>query len=159
VKPGVVIDSARDADRDAIVRLLAAQVTEHRIQPNPEALERLVTQVLEEEQQGFLTVARAGNELVGVAYVAIILSMEHGGRAGWLEELYVMPEYREQGIGTRLLSAVLSRGRELDLVALELEVDIEHQRAEALYARQGFRRLPRSRWVNEIRSGAGPAPN
>jgi hypothetical protein len=30
-----------------------------------------------------------------------------------------------------------------------LEVDVDHQRAESLYTRFEFRRLPRSRWVRE----------
>lgn len=89
------------------------------------------------------------SEIVAVAYVVTILSVEHGGRTGWLEELYVTPNQRQRGIGSALLKGVIKLVRELGLVALDLEVDADHQRAESLYARFGFRRLPRSRWVRE----------
>jgi GNAT superfamily N-acetyltransferase len=95
-------------------------------------------------------IARGRGNIVGVAYVAIILSAEHCGKAGWLEELYVMPEYRSQGVGSALLTAVLERARELGIVAIDLEVDVAHRRAESLYRRFGFRPLDRSRWVRTL---------
>jgi ribosomal-protein-alanine N-acetyltransferase len=64
-----------------------------------------------------------------------------------LEELYVVPQFRSKGIGTALLTAVMERARELEIVAIDLEVDAAHRRAESLYRRFGFRLLDRSRWV------------
>jgi ribosomal protein S18 acetylase RimI-like enzyme len=143
----ITIDRAHASDRDAAADLLIAQMREHRIDRQREELLQVVTGILADKQRGFLLLARAGAEVVGIAYLATIWSVEHGGRSGWLEELYVIPEYRERGIGQALLTAVMERARELGLVAVDLEVDVEHQRAEALYARFGFRSLPRSRWV------------
>ena len=90
--------------------------------------------------------------IVGVAYVAAIPSVEHCGLVAWLEELYVTPTHRSQGIGTALVKAVLARARKMDIVALDLEIDAEHSRAESLYRRLGFRPLNRSRWVRELTS-------
>lgn len=146
------------ADAKAVVSLLTAQMREHRIEQEEENMSRVVRGVLADERNGFFLVARVGAVIVGVAYVATMLSAEHGGRLGWLEELYVTPAHREQGIGSSLLGAALERAGELDLVAIELEVDVEHQRAEALYARFGFCSLPRSRWVRKLTPRASARP-
>ncbi len=77
------------ADQDTVVGLLVAQTREHRIQVESESLSQVVARVLSDEQYGFFLVARADRDIVGVAYVATILSVEHGGPVGWVEELYV----------------------------------------------------------------------
>ncbi len=146
----LTITRVQAADQDAVVGLLVAQMREHRFPSNSERLSQIVARVLSDEQYGFFLVARMDSHLIGVAYVAMILSVEHGGPVGWLEELYVTPEHREQGVGSALLSGVLERARELGLVAIDLEVDVEHRRAESLYTRFGFRNLPRSRWAIKL---------
>jgi GNAT superfamily N-acetyltransferase len=143
------IDRARPTDQDAVVALLAAQMAEHRVRSETEKLLQLFHRILADERSGFVLVARLHSEIVAVVYVATILSVEHGGRSGWLEELYVTPRQRKRGIGSALLNSVIKLACELGLVALDLEVDADHQPAESLYARFGFRRLPRSRWVRE----------
>jgi GNAT superfamily N-acetyltransferase len=144
------ISAARDSDRDTVVELMVAQMREHRIQHDAESISLVVGRVLSDERYGFLLAARSAGKIIGVAYVAIILSVEHGGLVGWLEELYVLPEYRDQGVGGALLKRALERAQELGLVAVDLEVDIEHKRAESLYAKNGFYNLPRSRWAKKI---------
>jgi GNAT superfamily N-acetyltransferase len=60
---------------------------------------------------------------IGVAYASSLLSLEHGGVSGWLEELYVLPQWRGRGIGSRLVAEVIAHARELGWRALDLEVE------------------------------------
>jgi GNAT superfamily N-acetyltransferase len=99
-------------------------------------------------------VARAGGRIVGVAYVATILSIEHAGPAAWLEELYVMPAWRQRGVGSALVVAVLERARAAGMVAIDLEIDAGHSRTASLYQRFGFQPLERSRWTRKLTSHA-----
>jgi GNAT superfamily N-acetyltransferase len=59
--------------------------------------------------------------------------LEHGGEVAWLEELYVVPERREAGIGTKLLSRAIEAARERGCLPIDLEVDDGHSRATNLY--------------------------
>ena len=93
--------------------------------------------------RSFLMLARDGGRVVGLAYVATILSAEYCGPVAWLEELYVTPDCRHRGIGTGLVTAVLERAKEIDIVAVDLEIDASHERVISLYQRLGFRRLER----------------
>jgi ribosomal protein S18 acetylase RimI-like enzyme len=87
---------------------------------------------------------------IGVAYASSLLSLEHGGVSGWIEELYVSPQWGGQGIGSRLIEEVVSLAKEAGWRALDLEVDATHQRVKALYARHQFRSLPRSRFYRAL---------
>ena len=73
-------------------------------------------------------------------------SLEHGGRAAWLDELYVMPEHRGSGIGTMLLHEVRVAARAGGALAMDLEVEAGHERVSSLYERHGFSRHQRQRW-------------
>ena len=145
------IASATTSDCRECARLLVEQLSEHGVDASAEQLSRILQNVVADGACGFLLLARDGSRIIGIAYVATILSAEHCGPVAWLEELYVTPSYRSRGIGTALMSAVLERARKTGIVAIDLEIDSEHARAESLYRRSGFRPLNRSRWVRELK--------
>ena len=140
------------ADCRECAQLLAEQLREHGIAASREHLQRILEDVAGADTgRGFVMLARADSgKVVGVAYVATILSAEHCGPVAWLEELYVTPDYRHRGIGTALVASVLERAQKTGIVAVDLEVDTDHKQAISLYQRFGFRRLERSRWVKEF---------
>lgn len=145
------ISQATTADCGECAWLLVAQLAEHAVAASADRLTQVLEAVVTDRARGFVFVARVGGRVVGVAYTATILSVEHGGPAAWLEELYVAPEHRLRGIGTALVSAVLERAREQGLLAVDLEIDAAHARVASLYQRSGFRRLDRSRWARVLR--------
>jgi len=77
---------------------------------------------------------------VGIAYIALTLgfSLEFGGRDAFVDDLYVIPTHRGQGIGRALLSACEQACRELGVRALHLAVRPSNP-AAVLYRRVGFR--------------------
>lgn len=137
-------------DCEAVVALLGRQLAEHRIETSRSAIAAAVEGMMQDGRRGFLLVAKERDLLLGVAYVSFTWTLEHGGKSAWLEELYVLPEHRGAGVGKRLLGSVLDVARASGCAAVDLEVDAEHSRAEALYVREAFRRLPRARWVRTL---------
>lgn len=132
---------------DALVALFEAQLREHAIKTSHEDLRAVIQTVIDDKRYGFILAASAPDgSLVGAAYASSLLSFEHGGISGWLEELYVLPEWRGQGIGSQLLVAVIARATSLGWRALDLEVDATHQRAISLYVRHEFQPHSRTRF-------------
>ena len=80
---------------------------------------------------------------VGYAAVAYGFSLEFGGRSAFLDELYVRPESRGQGIGTIALRLLRDACRRLGARSLALEVNFDNAQAEALYRREGFTSIGR----------------
>jgi GNAT superfamily N-acetyltransferase len=136
----------------SIVTLLAAQLREHEIETPADALRDAVESVLSDPRHGFIFFASEESEAVGAAYAASHLSAEHGGIVGWLEEIYVRPEWRGRGVGSSLLDATAARAQMLGWRGLELEVVAGHERAAALYLRHGFVALPRTRYTRLFRA-------
>jgi ribosomal protein S18 acetylase RimI-like enzyme len=65
----------------------------------------------------------------------------------YIAGLAVLPEYRDRGIGTRLLRAARERARALGAAELSLIVFAGNDDALRLYAREGFKEIDRRRVV------------
>ena len=145
---------ATASDLGPIHGLLLAQFREHEIELPGGQLRQAIAAMFDDDGLGFFLVARDGgrdgDEAVGLAAVSFAWTLEHAGRSAWLDELYVLPARRGQGIGTGLLREAVRQARASGCAAIDLEVDRDHRRAEALYRREGFFPLPRSRWVRPL---------
>lgn len=136
---------------DAALALLEAQLREHEITSSREDLHLVAETVMRDRRYGFMLVASSRDGTpIGVAYASSLLSLEYGGVSGWIEELYVSPPWRGQGIGSRLIDEVVARAKEAGWRALDLEVDVSHQRAKSLYLRHQFRSHRRSRFYRVL---------
>lgn len=145
----MTIAPATADDIEDVAQLLAAQFEEHAIALDDRTLRAAIRGAIEEPSRGGFLVAHDGRP-VGVAYVAYIWTLEHGGRSAWLEELYVVPVMRSRGVGTRLLREAMAHARAAGAAAIDLEVDAGHARAAHLYAREGFQAHRRARWVAKL---------
>lgn len=135
----------------AAVQLFSVQLKEHMIEIDSNQVRGVIEKVVADESHGFVLVAATEEgELVGVAFGSSFLGMEHGGISGWLEELYVLPEWRQMGIGTRLVLEVIRIAKARSWRALDLEVEANHQRVVSLYGRHGFLPQSRSRFCRRL---------
>lgn len=82
------------------------------------------------------------DEYVGVITVTESLALYAGGRIGVINELYVEPQYRSEGVGKMLLDAVKDLARERGWVRLELTTPgDEFEKTLRFYQREGFMRI------------------
>jgi ribosomal protein S18 acetylase RimI-like enzyme len=66
-------------------------------------------------------------------YIAICL-----GYSAFVDEFFLLEDFRGKGIGSAVLDLVINRLREDDVKALHLEVGQSNQRAKAMYEAAGF---------------------
>lgn len=144
------VKRAISTDIVSVHQLLLRQFGEHNINVPEVALKEALAGVLQDERLGLIIVAQDGRETIGMAVVSFAWTLEHGGKSAWLDELFVIPDRRGQGVGKALLDQVVSEVRDSGCAAIDLEVDQGQARAERLYERAGFQQLPRSRWVKYI---------
>jgi GNAT superfamily N-acetyltransferase len=86
----------------------------------------------------FVTLLAGGDPPDGVAVVTFRPTVYSEGPAALLEELYVRPHRRRQGIGRELMDAVLSLARARGAGRLELNTDEGDTAAHALYESYGM---------------------
>lgn len=77
--------------------------------------------------------------LQGYAMVAKSFSTEFGRPCLWVEDLYIKPEFRGLGIGSRFFQFIEERYPE---VLFRLEVEAENERAVKMYKKCGYEVLP-----------------
>lgn len=93
---------------------------------------------------------------VGFGLVAKTYSREAGGMVLWLEELFILEEYRSRGLGREFFSAVEAYARENGYARIRLEVEADNVRARSLYERLGYLPLAYEQMVKQLRPDAAP---
>lgn len=73
----------------------------------------------------------------------VMFSVESGGflqdlTRGVIENLYVKPEFRSQGIGSQLLGRAEARLREEGVDSFTLEMLVQNERVREFYSRHGY---------------------
>lgn len=81
-------------------------------------------------------VARTEDRILGVAILAYRPNIAAGALFASIEDLYVSPEARRQGIGQTLLTAADERCTQRDISYVEVQV--ESDAAEVFYAALGY---------------------
>ncbi len=77
---------------------------------------------------------------VGYAITTKTFSHEAGGITLWIDELYVLQEYRSKGLGKEFFK-YLKTTLDTSIVRLRLEVEADNDGAIKLYENMGFEKL------------------
>lgn len=86
----------------------------------------------------------------GYALVSKTFSREAGGTVWWLEELYILPEYRGKGLGRSYFDFIEKAAAENGVRRLRLEVEPDNTRAAKLYSALGYKPLNYSQMLKEF---------
>lgn len=89
--------------------------------------------------QGYMLVCDGNN--VGYCVTMKTYSVEAGGITIWIDELFVLEEYRSKGLGRELFKYIEENG-DKKLRRIRLEVELENGRAISLYKKMGFEPVP-----------------
>jgi ribosomal protein S18 acetylase RimI-like enzyme len=138
-KDPIRIRRADAEDAAAIARLLRDFNSEYR-EPTPGvgALTGYSRQLL---AAGEMTVLLAGDGPDGISLIRFRTCVWTGGPEAHLQELYVVPALRGQGIGRALLEATMAAAREAGASGIDLNTGTTDTAARALYESCGFTNL------------------
>lgn len=76
---------------------------------------------------------------IGYAILCIGFTFEFGGRDAFIDELYIIADYRNKGYGQQTIDMIVDYAESLKLVALHLEVELHNEKGKALYKKKGFK--------------------
>jgi ribosomal protein S18 acetylase RimI-like enzyme len=103
--------------------------------PGPEAVAKRIGELLE---SGDVTVLLGGDGPDGLALLRFRPSLWSQTLDCYLEELYVVPDRRGQGLGQALMEAAMDLARERGAAHMELGTAETDTAARALYEKLGF---------------------
>ena len=131
--------TAGAADTSQLVELLGILFTqEAELNPDPQKQRRALEFILQDPSRARIYVARHAGKVTAMAALHFTTSTAEGGKAAWLEDCIVRPEYRRKGIGKALLEHVIAQARAEGALRVMLLTDGDNERAQALYRKMGF---------------------
>ena len=148
---------ATGADLPRLCELMAENYAEAGYPFDAAAARACFEALVREPSLGEAWLVEVGGEVAGYAVLALGYSLEHRGRDAFVDDLYLVPARRGQGLGRLALDAVEAAARDRGVVALHLEVERGNARAQALYRRVGFEDRDRKLLTKRLGPQAGTA--
>ena len=102
-------------------------------------IELLLQQLIADPHLGAAWVAEAQGRLAGYLLAVTVLSLEHGGLMAEIDEFFVLPEARTQGVGSQLLAAAEAALAARGCVRLQLQLATGNAAARDFCQRRGYR--------------------
>jgi GNAT superfamily N-acetyltransferase len=101
-------------------------------------LELLLQRLVGNSALGEVLVAEREARLRGYLALVYVLSLEHGGLMAEIDEFFVLPDARTQGVGGKLLAAAEAALRQRGCVRLQLQIGVGNSAARSFYERRGY---------------------
>ena len=154
----IVVEPPTSNDTNAIADLFYEDMKNLGVEVHLTKLQSLAAEVVADFHNNGRCLLWVARMSPGAVPVGVILgmkswSLKFGGSSVWIEELYVSPTARRNGIGRLLVDALLDWAEGNDIDGVDLEAYQGNTPASILYRSIGFRRLGRERFCLELGSG------
>jgi GNAT superfamily N-acetyltransferase len=132
--------SAATADIPSIVGFQIAMAREtEELELDPEVVRKGVAAVCDDAARGRYYVAERDNRVVGCLLITYEWSDWRNGSVWWIQSVYVVPEYRRQGLYAGLYAHVKELANaDPHVRGIRLYVDRRNARAQSVYGRLGM---------------------
>lgn len=146
----LIIENANMDDVPALVQLLNVLFSiEQDFHPDEQRQSDGLRLILQNPNHAVIKVARDKEEnVIGMVSAQLVISSAQGSYSAWIEDMVISEDYRAQGVGRQLLSAVLQWAKEKGATRAQLLVDLDNEPALGYYnhlgwesSRMGMRRL------------------
>ncbi len=133
------IDSATQDDLGALLPMMRGYCDFYRASPSDDGLVAMASALIAApDSDGMLLVARGDDEdAIGFATVCWKWSSLRASRIAVMEDLFVAPEARGQGVADALIRACADRAREHGAPVVTWLTAPDNHRAQAVYDRAG----------------------
>jgi GNAT superfamily N-acetyltransferase len=123
-----------------LLALLFAQESE--FAPDEDCQAKGLRLILDHPETGRIHCALAGSAIIGMVSVLFTVSTAEGGRAAWIEDMIVHPDWRGKEVGRHLLDHAIQDARAAGCLRLTLLTDADNAGGMRFYERAGFVRSP-----------------
>lgn len=121
-----------------VLPLVAAYHAFEHIDSSVQGRSAAVRHLLQNPDLGGIWLIEADTRLAGYIALCRGFSIEFNGYDAFVDELFLLPEFRGRGVGKQVLAQIGGEARKLDINALHLEVARDNRAARKLYAGAGF---------------------
>lgn len=110
--------------------------------PDAEAIAAVFEEIDADDRHATLLAYDEDDDIAGIITIAECISLYAGGYIGVINELYVLPPYRSEGLGKQLLDAAKALGESRGWKRLEVTTPgDEYLKTLHFYEREGFYKI------------------
>lgn len=146
MKVYIVPDEADQKLVEKIASLLMQQMTRHNTKEAYNLLLNGINLALKNDSPAHIIVAEENDEILGVAFFNIGVSLKLGGHYIWLNDLFVHSEHRNQGIAKKMLLHLIRFAEKENIRGIELETGVNNAVTKHLYNSLGFYEIVSDRY-------------
>jgi len=113
-----------------------------------EALKRLLI----DDSFGCVWLIYLNGEIAGYMVLCFGYSLEFHGRDAFIDEIYLLPDYRGKGVAGKAIEFLEAACRNRGITAIHLEVERANTRAQSAYRKAGFAdhdRYLMTKWISQ----------
>jgi len=101
---------------------------------------RGITKILENCEIGSIIIAKESDKIVGMINILFTISTALGARVALLEDMIISKNYRNQGIGSKLIKYAIKFAKDNECLRITLLTDEDNYIAHSFYTKEGFSR-------------------
>ncbi len=130
------------ADTPLLVKFLGGLFSiEKDFQPDPERQAAAIELILVNPQQATIYKIMVGEDAVGMIVLHLMIGTAEGGWVGKIQDFYIKPPFRRQGIGTRVIEELTAIAVAKGLKGIALLADKDNAPALQFYNACGFNEM------------------
>jgi GNAT superfamily N-acetyltransferase len=136
------------SDTEAVALLLEALFEEVEHTPDADEIAGMFAAIDEDDSHSTVLALDDDDDAIGILTIVECLSISAGGKYGVINELYVTPEYRSEGVGKMLVDEAKALAEMRGWRRLEVTTPGDtFDKTLRFYEREGFDKIgPRYRW-------------
>jgi ribosomal protein S18 acetylase RimI-like enzyme len=138
------------AGRDDIETILQLQQEFYGIETYRDTAKEVLRTLIDNAIYGKVWLIMINGQVSGYMILTLGYSFELKGKNAFLDELYLKPQYRDNGIEERAVDFLTTQAKATGIKAIHLQVDINNEAGITLYRRYGFQDHSRglmTRWA------------
>jgi ribosomal protein S18 acetylase RimI-like enzyme len=129
---------ARESELDSLVARIKEYYAYDRHNFDANVARRAMSKLLKDHHLGTVLLVIDDKKIVGYLVLALGYSLEFGGRDAFIDEFFILEQYRGKGLGRTALRQAEKAARKLGVKAIHLEVTRHNSAVIDLYKRDGF---------------------
>lgn len=120
------------------LRLMRGFYEEENYAFNENTASGTVSEFLAHPEWGRLWFVEVEGQNVGYLALSFGFNFEHGGRVAYIDEFYILKEYRSRGLGRRAMNYAEEQAVGEGCQTVHLEVERKNKSAERLFMKRGY---------------------
>ena len=113
-------------------------------------------ELLKSDKNGIALLIQQDNTAIGYIVVTFGFGLEHGSN-GTIDEFFILPGYRGQGLGVKTLNYIESLLAEKGIKAIHTEVEIKNKHGMNFWIKNGYQSTDRKSLTKTIETPNNPA--